>query len=147
MASPQLLRRLTPTTFIPTSADFDIIDKELIKRKDAVCSYFERSGFTKEVSRLIFTATRLYQPNRRAVWWINDYLAPELERKKRICNFLITSGGQIPTSKHKFVHFMGYVPYLYAMIANCEIGLVPVWEGCGALTKVVELMTCGEGHR
>lgn len=84
-----------------------------------------------------------YEPNREALQFVNDVLAPRLEREGIRCEIWI-AGRDIPTLDfHPSVRVLGFVPDIYATIRDADLCIVPVRRGVGVLTKVIDSMAVG----
>jgi len=126
--------------YFPICEDLELIkvsneEKECLKRK---------LGLTDRDRILVFIGSRFFWSNKKAAFWINDYLAPLLVQKFKNVRVLIGSDGPLPTSIHPIVLFTGFVPNIYALIQISDIALAPVWEGTGMTSKVLDFMACGK---
>lgn len=128
---------------LPECADFELIEGLL---NSGACESIERRspllGDFKEV--VFFMGTRLYEPNRRAAYWINDVLVPRLSRVVPGLGAIIASDGPIPVPLTDSVRFVGYVPNVFALALQCDLAVIPIWEGSGMLDKVIDLMALGK---
>ena len=120
---------------VPTSVDVDQVDL--------------RAGLGEPVppwdgrKTLLFFGSFAYEPNRRALEFINRRLAPFLERERIPCEIRI-AGRDVPrTAMHPTVRRLGFVENLHAWIRASDLCIVPVWTGVGILTKVVDIMATG----
>ncbi len=92
---------------------------------------------------LLFFGSFSYEPNREALDFVNDVLAPRLERDGVRCEIRI-AGRDIPSIRfHPFVRSVGFVPDIYAQIRAASLCIVPVRRGVGVLTKVLDSMAVG----
>ncbi|TLZ64572.1 MAG: glycosyltransferase family 4 protein [Methanobacteriota archaeon] len=92
---------------------------------------------------LIFMGSFGYSPNREALEWANDVLAPYLERRGTPCEIWI-AGREIPKVPfHPYIRPLGFVPNIYACIRSASLCIVPVRRGVGMLTKVIDSMAVG----
>jgi len=91
---------------------------------------------------LLFGSFR-YEPNREAFEFVNDYLAPALERRGIRCEIQV-AGRDIPESPiHPMVRRLGFVPDIYSSLRTSTLCIVPVRRGVGALVKVMDSMAVG----
>lgn len=105
------------------------------------------SGGTSPRSRaravLLFFGSFGYPPNREALDFVNDELAPGLARFGIRCEIHI-AGRDIPAMRFDpLVRAVGFVPNIYASIRDATLCIVPVKRGVGALTKVLDAMAVG----
>jgi len=92
---------------------------------------------------LVFFGSFGYEPNREALEFINDVLAPHLERQGLVCEIRI-AGRDIPQiDYHRFVRPLGFVPDIYSCIRSASLSIVPVRRGVGILVKVLDSMAVG----
>lgn len=92
---------------------------------------------------ILFFGNFRYAPNREALRFVNERLAPHLEREG-IPAEIHLAGRDIPrTSLHPSVRNLGFVENLPACIRHADLCIVPVWTGVGMLTKVVDIMAAG----
>jgi glycosyltransferase involved in cell wall biosynthesis len=121
---------------IPTSVDLDRID-ELARRSasqvpDAVPVTPGRS--------LLFFGSFKYAPNLEAFRFINDRLAPYLVEEGIPCEIRL-AGRDVPEDNlHPSIRRLGFVEDIHEWIRRSELCVVPVWNGVGILTKVVDIM-------
>ena len=84
-----------------------------------------------------------YEPNREALLWANDVLAPHLERRGKPCDIWV-AGRDIPKLQfHPYVRPLGFVRDIYSCIRAANLCIVPVRRGVGMLTKVIDSMAVG----
>ncbi|MDO8527023.1 MAG: glycosyltransferase family 4 protein [Deltaproteobacteria bacterium] len=81
-----------------------------------------------------------YPPNQRALTFLNEKVAPRLPGELLLCG-----KGKLPKNLHGNIKYMGFLPLekLYDLIRACDIGLSPVWEANGTLTKVLDMLAHG----
>src|SRR5438093_7163629 len=92
---------------------------------------------------LLFFGSFSYEPNREALQFVNDTLAPRLEAAGIRCEIQI-AGRDIPTLRfHPLVRPIGFVPDIYSHIRAADVCIVPVRRGVGVLTKVIDTMAVG----
>ncbi len=107
------------------------------------------STLVEEITRsataplLLFFGSFKYGPNRDALTFLNDALAPALESQGVRCQILI-AGRDIPDGPfHPFLKPLGFVHEIHELLAACDLCLVPIWTGVGILTKVLDAMAVG----
>ena len=103
----------------------------------------EAAGHAPRKPVLLFFGSFRYSPNLEGLRFINDVLAPYLERKGVPCDILI-AGRDIPeVSYHPFVKPLGFIHAIHDLVRGSDLSLVPVWKGVGILTKVLDSMAVG----
>lgn len=129
--------------FIPTSADFSLVDRlgNDVKAKQYLK---DRFSLSEDCKKIIFMGTRLYPPNREAAMWVNDLLAPTLRDYGDHFRIIIAGAGEIPKKIDSNVTFTGFLPNIQALIAISDLAVVPVWRGIGILSKVIDFMAHGK---
>jgi glycosyltransferase involved in cell wall biosynthesis len=93
---------------------------------------------------LIFTGIREYLPNLRAVYWINDRLAPAMSRSGCNARILLTGSGKLPPRIHPALTFTGFVPNYFEYLQAADIVIAPLQPRSGVLVKVLDAMSCGK---
>lgn len=92
---------------------------------------------------LLFFGSFAYEPNREALRFINDQLAPHLDAHGVQCEIRI-AGRDIPEMDfHPSIRVLGFVPDIYECIREADVCIVPVRRGVGVLTKVIDSMAVG----
>ena len=91
---------------------------------------------------LLFGSFR-YEPNREAFEFVNERLAPALERRGIRCEIQI-AGRDVPQAPlHPLVRRLGFVPDIYSCLRTATLCVVPIRRGVGALVKVMDSMAVG----
>ncbi len=92
---------------------------------------------------LFFFGSFKYEPNRDALRFVDEVLAPSLA--KAGARFKIqVAGRDIPAQAfHPSIEILGFVPDIYAPIADADLGIVPLWKGVGILVKALDMMAVG----
>ena len=110
----------------------------------AEVEYRARPGGETEGSPvLLFFGSFKYAPNREALRFIDQSMAPYLEGQGLECRINI-AGRDIPERPfHPFVNVLGFVPDIHDAIRETDLCVVPVWSGVGTLTKVLDIMAVG----
>ena len=120
---------------IPTSADLERIDRPAGGTPDA-------TAVSGRPSLLFFGSFR-YAPNLDAFRYLNEQLAPYLEDRGITCEIRL-AGRDVPEANlHPSVRRLGFVEDIHAWIRASDLCVVPVWNGVGILTKVVDIMATG----
>ncbi|MFQ5918531.1 MAG: glycosyltransferase family 4 protein [Thermoplasmata archaeon] len=121
---------------IPLSLDLSAVETGTVGRS-------RTEPTNGEVPILLFFGSFKYAPNREALEFIDEAVAPFLERNGLRCRINI-AGRDIPdVSFHPFVNVLGFVPDIHATIRETDLCIVPVWRGVGTLTKVLDIMAAG----
>jgi len=116
-----------------------------LREIDALLGSSRKAGVPARAGNpvLILIGSFGYEPNREALRWTNDVLAPELERRGIPCEIRI-AGRNIPELQfHPYVRPLGFVDDIYGCIRDADICIVPVRRGVGMLTKVIDSMAVG----
>ena len=124
---------------IPTSADLDRVDRTA----PSTPSPAREEERVKGPSSLLFFGSFKYAPNLDALRFINERLAPYLEKEGIPCEIRV-AGRDVPTGAlHPSVRPLGFVEDIHEWIRRSDMCVVPVWKGVGILTKVVDIMATG----
>ena len=124
---------------VPTSVDVGRIDAE---GRRAGTSRVETEGVEGRRSLLFFGSFQ-YAPNLAALRFISGRLAPFLEKEEIACDIRI-AGRDVPGEDlHPSVRSLGFVPDIHDCIRHADLCVVPVFQGVGILTKVVDIMAVG----
>ena len=119
---------------LPDSADFEFLGQM------AYGTPTPKDSHSKDVQTLFFMGSRMYEPNRKAAFWINSILVPKLIEEFPSVRAIIASDGPLPDRIHDSVSFVGHVHNVYQLIIESTIGIVPIWSGNGMLNKVIDLL-------
>lgn len=94
----------------------------------------------KEETFFLFFAMFDYLPNKAALHFLNEKVAPHLPGKLLLCG-----KGKLPKKLHPKIQYLGFLSFekLYDLIRACDISLSPVWEANGTLTKALEMLAHG----
>ena len=95
---------------------------------------------------LFFMGKLTYEPNARALAFLNHALLPELERRAPGRFRLVVTGGSVPARRmHPCALLAGTVSdaELAALIRRADICLSPVFSGGGTRLKILEYMAAG----
>lgn len=96
---------------------------------------------------LFFMGTLRYQPNARALAFLNDTVLPALEQKRPGFFRLVVCGGERPSGTwHPALRFAGKVTddLLQALMARAHFCLAPIFTGSGTRLKILEYMAAGK---
>jgi len=114
-----------------------------LRQIDAAATPQERRTPRGERPTILFFGSFGYEPNREALVFVNDVLAPDLERRGIDCEIRI-AGRDIPEIRfHPLIRPLGFVPDIYTCIRDADLCIVPVRRGVGVLTKVIDSMAVG----
>lgn len=127
---------------IPISADFNLIkeleiDKGKLRNKLVL-------NLDKKI--LFFFGDLDQPPNKNAVRWINNNLAPAIyESFKENVEILIAGNGEVCKEEHHpIVNFLGFKHNIFQYINASDIVIVPIWIGEGQQTKLIDSMMCAK---
>jgi glycosyltransferase involved in cell wall biosynthesis len=90
---------------------------------------------------LLFMGKLDYQPNKEAVKFINEVVAPELEKAHPETFKIVICGGPIPSnaeSFHKLIHFTGRVEEVVPWMKRADVCISPIFSGSGTRLKIIE---------
>lgn len=121
------------------------IDLQEVKRRtaDRLQSKLTRERGSVARPVVLFFGSFKYEPNLKALHFVNEVLAPGLARAGASCTIQI-AGRDIPAGEyHQFVQILGFVPDIYPCIAAADLGIVPVWTGVGILVKALDILAVG----
>ena len=120
--------------------DFSAIEKI----KENKISLRKKLGFDPEKRILIFGGKRdEYPPNKEMAFWINDKLAPVLEKNFNNFQIMITGPGDVPQKINPVVKFTGNIPNYFEYIFVSDVGLVPSNMDMGISLKLIDYLACG----
>lgn len=92
---------------------------------------------------ILFFGSFKYEPNREALNFVNEVLAPSLERAGARFRIQLAGRDIPPLAFHPTIEVLGFVPDIYPRIANADLGIVPLWKGVGILVKALDMMAVG----
>jgi glycosyltransferase involved in cell wall biosynthesis len=90
---------------------------------------------------LLFMGKLDYQPNKEALKFINEVIAPELEEKQPGLFKIVICGGPIPSnaeSFHNIIHFAGRVEEVVPWMKRADVCISPIFSGSGTRLKIIE---------
>ncbi len=124
---------------IPTSVDVEAVEREASQGISGNASWPGTPGR----KTLIFFGSFKYAPNVDALRFISEQVAPFLEKESIPCDILI-AGRDLPEMElHPWIHPVGFVENIHAWVRRADLCVVPIWNGVGILTKVVDTMATG----
>ena len=94
----------------------------------------------------VFVGDLTYRPNRQAVDWLADRVAPRVWRSVPTARFIIVGRGRSPVSNSRGKGSFAYTGYLYdlgATLAASKVVVAPLLAGGGMKLKVLEGMAAG----
>jgi glycosyltransferase involved in cell wall biosynthesis len=121
---------------IPTSVDFANVSKTTKSSEQLRAEL----GLTDQHIMMLFFGSLEYAPNKEAVDYINEILAPNLERSFPNLRIFIAGRGEAPLNLHRSISMLGFVPNIYDVIRASDICIAPIWSGVGILTKVLDML-------
>ena len=90
---------------------------------------------------LLFMGKLDYQPNKEAIKFINEVIAPELDEAHPDSFKIVICGGPIPPnaeSFHKLIHFVGRVEEVVPWMRRADVCISPIFSGSGTRLKIIE---------
>jgi len=90
---------------------------------------------------LLFMGKLDYQPNKEAIKFINEVIAPELDKAQPNTFKIVICGGPIPSnaeSFHKLIHFTGRVEEVVPWMRKADVCISPIFSGSGTRLKIIE---------
>lgn len=124
----------------PSCVDVAEIDRRVRARRKKK----ESSPRTPDaVPVILFFGSFKYEPNREALGFVNDVLAPSLTKAGVRFKIQVAGRDIPPKSFHPSIEILGFVPDLYSYIADADLGIVPLWKGVGILVKALDMMAVG----
>ena len=124
---------------IPISVVLSEIDAEVVRPSEELAAIQETSGSP----RLLFFGSFKYEPNLDALRFLNESLAPHLEREG-VEPEIFVAGRDIPGwTYHPSIRPLGFVHEIHQLLRLMDLSLVPIRKGVGILTKVLDAMAVG----
>lgn len=124
---------------IPTSVNVEQVEREASRDLSEDAPWPGTPGR----KTLIFFGSFKYAPNLDALRFISERLAPYLEREGIPCD-IVVAGRDLPkTELHPWIRPVGFVENIHAWVRRADLCVVPIWNGVGILTKVVDTMATG----
>lgn len=125
---------------VPTSVDLDRVGPASVQSP----SVTDPAPASVGRPSLFFFGSFKYAPNFEAFRYINEVLAPYLEHQGIRCEILL-AGRDLPNGPlHPSVRRLGFVEDIHSQIRASDLCVVPVWQGVGILTKVVDILATGK---
>jgi glycosyltransferase involved in cell wall biosynthesis len=108
----------------------------------------QKLGLPPDKKLLLFFGNIKYAPNSEAVEFINNKLAPVIEKRYDDVEILVIGytkeSPSPPSNPSRIVGFMNFRPNIYDYILASDISIAPLWTAFGVLTKVVDSLACGK---
>ena len=99
-------------------------------------------GIESDKIVVIFHGVYNYLPNREAVNWIENYIAPEINKIYDNVTFVIAGKGLIKGHKNNII-YLGFVDNLHEFLKTADIAIVPVLKGGGTRIKILDYLCMG----
>lgn len=124
----------------PSCVDIADVDRRVRERRLRKLSTPRSPTATPSI---LFFGSFKYEPNRDALQFVNEVLAPSLA-KAGVRVRIRVAGRDIPSQPfHASIEILGFVPDIYQHIADADLGIVPLWKGVGILVKALDMMAVG----
>jgi glycosyltransferase involved in cell wall biosynthesis len=124
----------------PSCVDVEDIDRRVRERRRKKLAAPRVEG---EAPIILFFGSFKYGPNRDALQFVNEVLAPALARSGTRFRIQV-AGRDIPDMTfHPSIEILGFVPDIYPCIADADVAIVPLWKGVGILVKALDVMAVG----
>lgn len=124
----------------PSCVDVNEIDRRVQDRRR---SKLVSPQADRELPIILFFGSFMYGPNREALEFVNDVVAPGLARSGVQVRIQVAGRDIPPMAFHPSVEILGFVPDIYPCIADADVGIVPIWNGVGILVKALDMMAVG----
>lgn len=101
-----------------------------------------------EANNVLFVGNIAHFPNRLAMQWIAEHLAPAVEALRSDVRFLIVgaSADEVPASwRHKSIDYLGFSDKetVDRLFRSCGLSICPVQNTFGMKFKLAEALACG----
>lgn len=96
--------------------------------------------------RLLYSGALSYAPNREAVLWFVEAILPKITESIPEAHLVVTGKTEaVPEvlRKHPQVLLTGFVPALQPVLAEAQVGVVPLRSGGGTRLKILEAWAAG----
>lgn len=113
-----------------------------IPNKDVKAIARNKLGIGKEKTVILFHGTYSYIPNKQALKLINEYIAPNINKKFENAIFIIAGNGT-PKIKNANVLSLGFVDDLDLLLKAADIAVVPILSGGGTRLKILDYFAFG----
>jgi glycosyltransferase involved in cell wall biosynthesis len=124
----------------PSCVDVEDIHRRVWERRRRMLAAPRVEG---KAPIILFFGSFKYGPNREALEFVNDVLAPALARSGTRFRIQI-AGRDIPRMAfHPSIEVLGFVSDIYPCIADADVAIVPLWKGVGILVKALDMMAVG----
>lgn len=90
-------------------------------------------------SMIVFHGTFSYLPNKEAIDFIRNYVAPKVSETKKNVLFVVAGLG-VPICDTDNIKFIGFVKDIYPLLYAADIAIVPLIQGGGTRLKILDYM-------
>ena len=125
---------------LPTCVDVKEIDRRVLERRRKKLA---APRTKEEAASILFFGSFRYAPNREALGFVNDVLAPALADSGLRFRIQVAGRDIPPLAFHPSIEILGFVPDIYPYIADADLAIVPLWKGVGILVKALDMMAVG----
>lgn len=101
----------------------------------------DRPSEENRKKRILFFGVLDYPPNRRAVEFIGERIAPRIGDEVEL--LVAGRGGEDLVERYPGITFLGFVNDIHALVYECDGLLVPIFSGGGTRMKILETIACG----
>lgn len=91
---------------------------------------------------IIFLGIYRHPANYEAFKLIEDYIAPEVEKRNDNIGFIL-AGTDVPQFKKENLKSVGYIEDLSTFFGDSDIAIVPILRGTGVRVKILDYMAAG----
>lgn len=95
----------------------------------------------RDKARVLFFGVLNYPPNREAVEFLAEEVAPALDDEIEVV--VAGKGGEDLQSRFPRLSFLGFVDDIHALVKECDGVVVPIFSGGGTRMKILETLACG----
>lgn len=96
---------------------------------------------TRNYRRVLFFGVLNYPPNRAAVEFLAEKVAPMLSDDVEVV--VAGKGGDDLPERYPRLTFLGFVDDIHLLVKECDGVVVPIFSGGGTRMKILETLACG----
>lgn len=104
--------------------------------------YLEKVNASNKSITVVFHGTYSYLPNKEAVDFIVEHMAPYLQSRDPSIHFLL-AGTDMPEIQGPNFKVIGFVEDLNSFLESADIAIIPITKGTGLRTKALDYMASG----
>jgi glycosyltransferase involved in cell wall biosynthesis len=105
-------------------------------------SNLEKSNLQHNRIRVVFHGNYSYPPNKEAVDFIVQHLAPSIEKSNPEIYFVM-AGANMPKIEGPNFELIGFVDDLNSFLRSADMAVIPITKGTGLRTKALDYMVAG----